>query len=126
MSTALQVTLIFAAVLGVSVTIGVAYAVTRSSARNQTQEIYERENDALTKALARQDQENLRLQQKVDALSQANSVLQQTVSGTMAVKELAKEIAREEALRREEHQTMQILLKDLIAAFRNARGEIGR
>lgn len=126
MSTALQVTLIFAAIIGVAVTLGVAYAVTRSAARSQTQEIYERENEALTKALGRQEQENLRLQQKTDALAQANAVLQQTVSGTIAVKELAKEIQREEAARREEHQVQMTLLKDVLAQLRSGRGEIGR
>jgi len=105
--------------------LGIAYAVFRSSAKTHTTDLYARENDALTKALNRQETENLRLQTKVDALANANSVLQETVSGTLAIKELSKEIAREEAQRREEHQMQMMLLKDIIAELRQSRGTIG-
>lgn len=122
----LNITLAIGTVLGICVMLGVAYAITRTSAKTQTESIYEKENQALGKALSRQEQENVRLQTKVDALANANAVLQETVSGTIAIKELAKEITREETERRNEHQTQMILLKDIIAELRQSRGEIGR
>lgn len=117
---------ILTAVVSVATAAGIAWAVFKTSARTNTAALFERENDALTKALTRQETENLRLQTKVDALANANAVLQETVSGTLAVKELAKEIQREEAARREEHQTALVLLKDIIAEIRQSRGAIGR
>jgi len=113
-------------VLAIAGGLGVSYAVFRSSSKTNTIDLFAKENDALTKALTRQESENLRLQTKVDALANANAVLQETVSGTLAVKELAKEIAREEAQRREEHAAALVLLKDIIAELRQARGAIGR
>ena len=126
MSTALQVTLIFAAVIGVAVTLGVAYAVTRSSARTQTEAIYEKENRALGQALQRQEAENQRLVDKYEEIAKANLVLQSTVSGAEEVRKLGAEIVAEERKRQEEHATMTILLKDVIAELRQARGAIGR
>jgi hypothetical protein len=120
------ITYVLITVVSVFTALGVAWAVFRSTARVQTIGLFEKENDALTKALARQESENLRLQTKVDALANANAVLQETVSGTLAVKELAKEIQREEGQRREEHQTQIVLLKDIIAELRQARGALGR
>ena len=118
------IALVATALISTAVALGIAYAVFKSTARTNTVELYERENEALTKALARQETEALRLQGKVDALSNANMVLQETVSGTLAIKELAKEIAREESARREEHAVMLSLQKDFIAIMRRERGEI--
>lgn len=121
-----QVTLVISVVLVAAGVVGIALANARNAQKGQIESLYEKENRAYRDALARQEQENLRLQQKVDSLGQANATLQETVSGTLAVKELAKEIAREESARREEHQTQQILLKDIIAELRQSRGAIGR
>lgn len=126
MNLAVQIALVASVFIVAAGVLGVSLANARNAQKTQVDSLYERENEALSKALQRQEQENLRLQQKVDAVSQANQVLQQTVSGTMAVKELAKEVAREETARREEHTMMLVLIKDLIAQFRQGRGEIGR
>lgn len=125
MNIAVQIALIASVFIVAAGVLGVSLANARNAQKSQVNSLYERENEALGKALQRQEQENIRLQQKVDGLAQANQVLQQTVSGTMAVKELAKEIQREEALRREEHAAHTILLKDLIAQIRQSRGKIG-
>lgn len=126
MNLAVQIALIAGVFIAAASVLGISLANAKNAQKGQVESLYEKENRALAQALQRQEQESLRLQQKVDALSQANSVLQQTVSGTMAVKELAKEIAREETARREEHATFLVLVKDLIAQVRQARGEIGR
>lgn len=125
MNIAVQVALIASVFIVAAGVLGVSLANARNAQKSQIDSLYEKENEALGKALSRQETENIRLQQKVDALGQANQVLQQTVSGTMAVKELAKEIAREESARRIEHETQLALLKDLIAVVRQARGTIG-
>lgn len=119
------VAIVLTAVVSVATAMGIAYAVFKSTARTNTNLLYERENDALTKALARQETEATRLATKVETLTNTNAVLQETVSGAAAVRHLATEIAREEAARREEHQAMMLLLKDLIAIIRRERGEIG-
>jgi hypothetical protein len=118
------IAIIITAVLAVATALGLAYAVFRSTARTNTTLLYERENEALTKALTRQEAESVRLQTKVETLVNTNAVLQETVSGAQAVRTLAVEIQREEAARREEHKVMMELLKDLIAQFRQARGTI--
>lgn len=126
MNLAVQISLIASVFIVAAGVLGVSLANARNAQKSQVDALYEKENKALAQALQRQETENIRLQQKVDALGQANATLQETVSGTLAVKELAKEIAREEAARREEHQTQQILLKDIIAELRQSRGAIGR
>lgn len=126
MNVAVQIALIASVFIVAAGVLGISLANARNTQKGQIETLYEKENKALAQALGRQETENIRLQQKVDALGQANGVLQQTVSGTMAVKELAKEIAREEAARRAEHETQLVLLKDLIAVIRQNRGELGR
>jgi hypothetical protein len=117
--------LLATALVSVAAALGIAYAVFKSSARTNIAELYERENDALSKALARQEAEGVRLQTKVETLANTNAVLQETVSGAAAVRTLATEIARDESARREEHAAMMMLLKDLVAIIRRERGEIG-
>lgn len=80
----------------------------------------------VNKSNQRFEAENLRLTSKLDTLTQANAVLQETVSGAAAVRALAEDIAHEERARRDEHQTQIILLKDIIAEIRQSRGAIGR
>lgn len=126
MNVVVQVSLIASVVIVAAGVLGISWANARNSQKTQIETLYEKENKALGLALARQEQETARLQTKVEALAQANAVLQETVSGTSAVKQLALEIAGEEKKRQEEHSTMMILLKDLIAEFRQSRGAIGR
>lgn len=124
MTAAVQIALVASVFIVAAGVLGISLANAKNTRKGQIETLYEKENHALAQALQRQETENLRLQQKVDALAQANSVLQETVSGTMAVKELRVEMAREEGMRREEHQTQIALLKDLIAQVRQARGTI--
>lgn len=126
MSTAAQVALVISVVIAVASVLGVAWAIARTSAKTQTDTLYEKENTILGKALARAETEVGRLQAKTDTLQNTVTVLEGTVSGSEAVKKLAAEIAAEEGKRREEHQTMMVLLKDIIAELRQSRGAIGR
>lgn len=113
--------------ISVAVALGVAYSVFRSTARTNTALLYERENEALTKALQRQEAETAKLMAKVETLTTTNHVLQETVSGAAAVQTLAVEIRREESARREEHQSMNMLLRDLVAVVRDlGQGGDGR
>ncbi|MGH9005580.1 MAG: hypothetical protein ACRDYV_20835 [Acidimicrobiia bacterium] len=116
----------FAALLGIAVTLGVAYSVARSAARDKDTEDLSRRNEVLDRALTRSETERTRIETKLDTVMNANAVLQETVSGTAAVKHLAEEIRREESARREEHLTQMTLLKDIIAQLKDSRGAIGR
>lgn len=126
MNIAVQVALIASVFIVAAGVLGVSLANARNSQKSQTEALYEKENEALGKALARQEQENTRLVTKNEELLRANLILQQTVSGAEEVKKLAKEIASEETKRQEEHATMMILIKDVIAELRQARGALGR
>jgi len=126
LTTAVQIALIASVVIVAAGVLGISWANARNNQKTQIDTLYERENEALGKALNRQEQENARLLVKVESLAQANTVLQETVSGTAAIKALAREIAEEESKRREEHLTQMTLLKDIIAELRQSRGAIGR
>lgn len=104
--------------------LGISLANAKNSQKGQTEALYEKENRALGQANSRLENEVLRLQTKVDALTQANIVLQETVSGAEAVKALRIDMVREEQSRRDEHGAMMMLMKDLIAQLRGRRGEI--
>lgn len=126
MTVAVQIAVIASVLIVAAGVLGIALANARNNQRSQTEALYQKENEALGKALARQEQENNRLLSKYEEIGQANLILQQTVSGAEEVKKLAKEIANEEKKRQEEHATMMVLLKDVIAELRQARGAIGR
>lgn len=126
MNVVVQIALVASVFIVAAGVLGISLANARNSQKGQTEALYERENKALGQALNRQEQENARLLTKVEALATSNTVLQETVSGTKAVRELAREIADEERKRQEEHQMMQILLKDIIAELRQSRGALGR
>ena len=121
-----QIALVASVVIVAAGILGISWANARNTQKGQIESLYERENKALAQALTRQEQESARLLAKVEALANANSVLQETVSGTEAVRKLAQEIAVEEKKRQEEHAVMQILLKDVIAELRQSRGALGR
>lgn len=126
MTTAVQIALIASVFIVAAGVLGVSLANARNAQKTQIDSLYERENKALSQALTRQEQESARLLAKVETLVNANTVLQETVSGTEAVKKLALEIAAEEKKRQQEHEIMQILLKDVIAELRQSRGALGR
>lgn len=126
MTLLVQVALVASVFIVAAGVLGISWANARNSQKSQIDSLYERENKALGEALARQEKEATRLQTKVEALANANAVLQETVSGTEAIKKLAIEIAAEEKKRQEEHAVMQILLKDVIAELRQSRGALGR
>lgn len=126
MNIAVQIALIASIFIVAAGVIGVSLANAKNSQKGQVEALYEKENKALRQALDRQESENARLITKYEEITSANLVLQSTVSGAEEVKKLAVEIATEEKKRQEEHATMQILLKDLIAEFRQSRGAIGR
>ena len=109
-------------ILAIATAVGVAYGVFRASARSTRIEWADREQAMLTRANARLEGEVTRLQSKTDTLTQHNQVLQEMVTNAAAVKSLAEDIAREERMRREEHQAQLTLIKDLLAEMRRARG----
>lgn len=126
MTAAVQIALIASVFIVAAGVLGVSLANARNAQKTQIDSLYERENKALSQALTRQEQESARLLAKVETLANANTVLQETVSGTEAVRKLAQEIASEEKKRQQEHEVMQILLKDVIAELRQSRGALGR
>ena len=113
------------ALLATAGVLGIAYAVFRSSASTKTCDLYKAENEILGKANARWEAEVARLQTKVDALSNANMVLQETVSGREELRRLAEEGRVAEQERRAEHAAIQMLLKDILAQLKTQRGVIG-
>jgi septal ring factor EnvC (AmiA/AmiB activator) len=121
-----QAAFIASVIVVVAGVLGISWANARNSQKSQIDSLYERENKALGQALQRQEQENARLLTKYEEIAQANLVLQETVSGTEAIRRLATEIAAEEKKRQEEHAVMQVLLKDVIAELRQSRGALGR
>jgi hypothetical protein len=123
---AVQIALIASVFIVAAGVLGVSLANARNAQKSQVDALYEKENSALRLALDRQEGENQRISVKYDEIAKANLVLQSTVSGAEEVRKLAVEIAGEEKKRQEEHQVMMVLIKDLIAEFRNSRGAIGR
>lgn len=124
MNLAVQIALIASVFIVAAGVLGISLANAKNSQKGQTEALYEKENRALGQANSRLENEVLRLQTKVDALTQANIVLQETVSGAEAVKALRIDMVREEQSRRDEHGAMMMLMKDLIAQLRGRRGEI--
>lgn len=126
MTLVVQIALVTSVFIVAAGVLGISLANAKNARKTQIDSLYERENKALGQALARQEDENARLITRMEALANSNTVLQETMSGTTAVRQLAQEIATEEKKRQEEHSALMILMKDLIAEFRQSRGAIGR
>lgn len=117
---------VIAGIVGIAGALGVAWAAFRTAADTKRRELDRDYIVALERANQSNEKELGRLAAKVDSLTTANLVLQETVSGSAAVKELADKIAKEESYRREEHMVHMTILKDILAQLKNQRGAIGR
>lgn len=108
--------------LGLMGVLGIAYAVFRSATVQKTLDLYRSENEALGKALARQQADLLTLTAKSEELERANMVLQRTVSGKEAVEELGRRLSDHQEKRAVEHRQMM----DLLGELREQMGELWR
>lgn len=113
---------ILGAILALAGALGIAYAVFRSATVTKTLDLYRSENEALGKALARQQADLVALTVKAEELERANEVLQRTVSGTAAVETLKTELARYQDERATEHKALMDVLMDM----RDQMGELWR
>lgn len=113
---------IIGGIMGLMGILGIAYAVFRSATVQKTLDLYRSENEALGKALARQQADLLALTAKAEELERANGVLQRTVSGTTAIEALKGELARYQTDRAGEHQK----LMEMLGELREQMGELWR
>lgn len=126
MTAATQIALIASVLFVAAGVLGISWANARNSQKSQIESLYEKENKALGLALDRSERRVVQLELALEKAADKASVLEQTVSGSDEVKKLRMDMAAQEQKRGEEHNTMMVLLKDLIAQFRQTRGEIGR
>jgi len=117
---------VVATLVGVAGALGVAWAGFRSTADTRRRDLDRDYIAALERTNQADEKELARLRSRVDALTTANLVLLDTVSGTEAVKRLAESISAEENHRREEHMVQMTILKDILAQLKDQRGAIGR
>jgi hypothetical protein len=87
--------------------------------------MYEAENEILGKINHRLETEVNRLQARVDTQEVALAALRETITQKAEVSRLLEEFRREEQERRTEHQTLLVLLKDILGQLKNARGRAG-
>lgn len=113
-----------AAVVAVATALGTAWAVARTAKQTKTTEMYEAENAILGKINARLEAEVNRLQAKVDTQEVALASLKEAVTQRAEVARLMDEFRKEEIQRREEHQALMVLLKDILSTLRTGRGSI--
>lgn len=104
---------IIGSILALMGALGIAYAVFRSATVQKTLDLYKAENEALGKAVARQQADLLTLTAKAEELERANNVLQRTVSGREAVEALGQQLNRYQDARMVEHREMTELLRDM-------------
>lgn len=102
-------------VLTVAGSLGVAYAVFRSTAMDKTLELFRTENAALGAKTSRLEDEVVRERERRVALEAAVAVLRETISGEAAVRALGETIAREEAARRDEHRAQMERIDRILA-----------
>jgi hypothetical protein len=122
--------LALAALMAVAAAVGTAWGVARTAKKTKTEEMYAAENEIMGKINHRLENEVTRLQSKVDTQEVALSSLREAVTQRAEVSRLMEELHKEERHRREEHEAVIVLLKDILGQLKNARGgaprEIGR
>lgn len=96
-------------VLAVAGALGVAYAVFRSATVTKTLDLYKEENEALGKALARQQADLLALSERLRGIEEENRVLRNVVTG----KEHFDALEREAGKRAAEHASIMAILQEV-------------
>lgn len=113
-----------AAVAALAAALGTAWAVARTAKKTKTEEMYAAENEILGKINHRLESEVNRLHAKVDTQEVAITSLKEAVTQRAEVARLMEEFHREEIERRDEHQAIVVLLKDILAQMKHNRGTI--
>lgn len=101
---------VLGAVLALTGTLGIAYAVFRSATVQKTLDLYETENAALGKAVARQQADLLTVTARLEQIERENEVLRNIVTG----KAQLDEIRAATHLTQQQHDEMMVALADVI------------
>lgn len=101
---------IIGAVLGITGVLGVAYAVFRSATVQKTLDLYETENAALGKAVARQQVDLVAVTSRLEQIERENEVLRNVVTG----KAQLDEIGAATRLAQQQHEAMMGVLGDVV------------
>lgn len=86
---------VIAAVLALSGTLGIAYAVFTSARVSKTIELYKLENEAQGKRIATLEQEDRAKAERLAAVERENILLRDLATGTSAIQTLTKVIHQE-------------------------------
>lgn len=119
-------------IVGISGLLGVAYTIFRSAAQQKVAELNKQIIDNQQLILAQQEAEVIKERQLRIAAEQSADSFRESLTQKAAVDHLAEVLVREEGKRFEEHQrqaemheTMVMLLKDIVAQLKGARGSLG-
>lgn len=100
---------VIGAILAIAGGLGVAYAVFRSATVQKTLDLYQSENEALGRAVARQQGDLLAFGERMRALEEENRVLRNVVTGKQYLEEFSAAFAKRER----EHQAVMALLAEI-------------
>lgn len=110
--------------VGVAGALGVAYTVFRSASEQRLREVDQHIINNQNLLMTQLETELAKLRAEVEAFKQRADTYRESLTQRAAVDHLAELVARNEEQRRQEHEAMMRLLKDVIAQLKGMRGTL--
>lgn len=104
---------ILATIATVAGGLGIAYAVFTSARVQSTINLYKEENTAQGKRITTLEAETRVSLEKLEALRRENDMLRDLATGRSVMDGLASDLRASEEMRRQEHQAMMVLLREM-------------
>lgn len=119
-----SVLLAIATFVGIAGSLGVAYTVFRSSSEQRLRDVDQRLINDQNMRITMLESDKSKLDTDLHAAIQKAELYRESLTQKAAVDHLAEILIREEAIRKEEHATQLMVLKDLLAQMKRERGTI--
>jgi|SRR5690349_1113922 len=126
LATASTETVLFAisTLVGLAGALGVAYTVFRSSSEQRLKEVDQHIINNQNLLLQQLESELSKLRTELSTERQRAETYRDSLTQKAAVDHLSELVIREEKVRHEEHEMQVMLLKDILAQLKHARGQI--
>lgn len=111
-------------IVGIAGALGVAYTVFRSASEQRLREVDQQIVQNQGVLIAQLEEQVRQARSECDAEKRRSETYRESLTQRAAVDHLSEVVIREEQIRRTEHETQMVLLKDVIAQLKGMRGVI--
>ena len=110
--------------VGIAGALGVAYTVFRSASEQRLRDVDQQVIGHQNILIAQLEEQAKNLRTECQAEKQRSDTYRESLTQKAAVDHLSELVIREEQIRRQEHETQIMLMKDMIAQLKGLRGTL--